>query len=208
MERTELRDGAWLDQEPSWLEAEAATAAMAAIIAESSLEERMVYAFGKPVLQPRLIGWGGALPYHYTGQTLEPRPMGPALSALFAQVVQTVGVPFNHAVLNLYRDGRDHVALHSDAEPELGREPVIASVSLGATRLFILKSKARSFWKRIRLTHGSLLVMGGSFQHRYRHQVPKEQGETGPRLNITLRLLHGPPGWRDPRWRVPAREGV
>ena len=193
MERTELRDGAWLDWDPAWLAPDERDALMAALMAEVTLEERTIYAGDKAIVQPRLVGWGGDLPYRYTGQTLEPRPMGPALAGLVARVSDAVGVPFNHAVLNLYRDGRDHVALHADAEPELGRDPVIASLSLGATRIFIVKAKARSFWKRIKLVPGSLLVMGGSFQHRYRHQVPKEPGDVGPRLNVTLRQLHGPP---------------
>jgi alkylated DNA repair dioxygenase AlkB len=88
---------------------------------------------------------------------------------------------------NLYRDGNDSVGLHADAEPEMG--PVIASVSLGAERLFRLKRKGGTvaFWQR--LPHGSLFIMAGNTQKTFRHEVPKERGVIQSRLNLTFRRI-------------------
>ncbi|MEC7985072.1 MAG: alpha-ketoglutarate-dependent dioxygenase AlkB, partial [Myxococcota bacterium] len=83
--------------------------------------------------------------------------------------------------------------------PELGPNPLIAAVSLGAPRRFVLRHKNRKFKggkQKITLHHGSLLIMGGDFQHRWRHGIPQTKGPAGPRINITFRTLKGPPGWR------------
>src|SRR5229473_1387378 len=86
-----------------------------------------------------------------------------------------------------YRDGNDSVGLHADAEPEMGS--VIASVSLGAERLFRLKRKGGidAFWER--LPHGSLLIMAGNTQKTFKHEVPKESGVIQPRINLTFRRI-------------------
>ena len=190
-----LRDGAWYTYEPAWVDEP--DSLFAALMAEHSWEERTIWARDKPVLQPRLVSWSGELPYKYSGQTLEPRPWTGALATLVGRLRDELDVPFNHAVLNLYRDGRDRVAMHADNEPELGRDPVIASVSLGAERRFVIEHKGRRRKKTLRLAHGSLLVMGGSFQHRWRHAVPGDTRVKEPRINVTVRVLKGPPGWRE-----------
>ena len=94
---------------------------------------------------------------------------------------------YNAVLCNLYRDGNDSVGLHPDAEPEMG--PVIASVSLGAERLFRLKRKGGSvaFWER--LAHGSLIIMAGNTQKTFKHEVPKELGVIQPRINLTFRRI-------------------
>jgi len=98
---------------------------------------------------------------------------------------------FNSALLNLYRDGKDSVAWHSDDEPELGVQPIIASVSLGAVRKFELKNKRRSTKKfELSLAHGSLLLMSGDIQRQWLHQVPKTVGVLDPRLSITFRKVN------------------
>src|SRR6185436_5833813 len=112
-----------------------------ALEAELEFETRSIELFGRRILQPRLIAWAGELPYRYSGQTLETRAFCPPLDVLRARVLARTGVRFNHALVNLYRDGRDMMGFHSDAEPELGRDPVLASVSFGATRRFLLRSK-------------------------------------------------------------------
>lgn len=94
---------------------------------------------------------------------------------------------YNAVLCNLYRDGNDSVGLHADAEPEMG--PVIASVSLGAERLFRLKRKNGSVEFSERMPHGSLLVMAGDTQKSFRHEVPKEPGVTQPRINLTFRRI-------------------
>ena len=197
MARTDLRNGAWYDHDPEWLPRDEADALFAALRDGIAWEERHIVVAGKEILQPRLVGWSGELPYRYTGQTLPPREEHPVVRRLREACITLCGVPFNHTVMNLYRDGRDHVAAHADAEPELGREPVIASLSFGARRRFVIQSKGKKPWYgRLWLEPGSLLVMGGTFQQRYRHEVPRTGEEVGARINVTFRLLHGPPGWR------------
>ena len=94
---------------------------------------------------------------------------------------------YNAALCNLYRDGNDSVGLHADAEPEMG--PVIASVSLGAERLFRLEGKGGVVAFSERLPHGSLLIMAGNTQKNFEHEVPKEPRVTQPRINLTFRWI-------------------
>ena len=89
---------------------------------------------------------------------------------------------FNSLLLNLYRDGRDSIGFHADDEKELGRNPVVASVSLGAIRRFVLKHVETKETLTFRLAHGGLLVMAGACQHHWHHGVPnKEQFEQAMR---------------------------
>lgn len=199
--RKDLGAGAWYDYEPSWLADDEARALHHALEAEIAWEQRPIVMFGKELLQPRLVGWAGELPYRYSGQTLEPRDAPRSLVALTARVVEAVGVPFNHVLLNRYRDGQDHMGRHADDEPKLGREPVIAAISLGAKRRFRFEKKGKRVKRTMDLRHGSLLVMGGTIQHRWYHAVLKEPGCAEERINVTFRWLKGPPGWRQPQER-------
>jgi alkylated DNA repair dioxygenase AlkB len=104
-----------------------------------------------------------------------------------------LGLPrlgYNAVLCNLYRNGNDSVGLHADAEPEMG--PVIASVSLGAERLFRLKGKNGPVALAQRLPHGSLFIMAGSTQKDFQHEVPKEPGVVLPRINLTFRHIDHP----------------
>jgi alkylated DNA repair dioxygenase AlkB len=114
-------------------------------------------------------------------------------------VVAETEMAFDHVLLNLYRDGRDSIGMHADNEPELGSNPPVAAVSLGATRRFVVqrKGKRRGKPRSIPLEHGSLLVMGGTMQHGWYHGVPKTRADVGERINVTFRRLRGPPGWRE-----------
>lgn len=161
---------------------------------------RPIVIAGREIPQPRLTDWAGELPYRYSGQTLPPREPSPRLAELLARVAAAAGGEFNHVIANRYRDGRDTIGFHADNEPELGRCPLIASVSLGAERKFVLESKGRRRTRQnLRLAHGSLLVMGGTCQHDWYHALPKDVGCREERINLTFRLLRGPPGWREPR---------
>lgn len=196
---TSLGERSWYTYDREWLAPGEADQALETLLEELDYEARELVVFGKRVMQPRLMGWAGELGYRYSGQVLEPRPFHPLLATWGERLSAECGVPFNHVVINYYRNGHDNVGMHADDEPELGYEPVIASVSLGVTRKFVLQHKKNRKRKRhIRLQHGSLLVMGGTFQHRWRHAVPKQPANEGARLNLTYRLLHGPPGWRTP----------
>lgn len=160
-------------------------------------EQRAVVLYGRSVLQPRLVAWAGELPYRYSGQTLEPRPWSPTLGALRARVSSETGVPFNHALLNRYRDGNDSMGLHSDDEPELGDDPVVAAVSFGEVRRLVFRAKKKSEARRapprlvLDLAHGSLVVMGRGCQARFRHGVPR-QSDRGERISVTFRLVLRP----------------
>jgi alkylated DNA repair dioxygenase AlkB len=121
-------------------------------------------------------------------------PWPPSLAALRTRLARAPVAEFNAVLLNLYRHGNDSMGLHSDDEPELGTDPVIASVSLGAERRFVLvpkKKAARDRAVEVVLAHGSLLVMAGTCQHHYRHGLPKQPGAQGERINLTFRRVVG-----------------
>jgi alkylated DNA repair dioxygenase AlkB len=193
----DLGRGAWVTYESGWLAAEAADALLRVLLEGLAWEQRPIVVAGREVMQPRLIAWGGDLPYRYSSQTLPPAPVPAALAPVLAEVSAKCGVPFNHVVLNRYRDGKDNLGFHADDEPELGRCPVIAALSLGATRRFVLERKGRRSKRNLRLGHGSLLVMGGTIQHTWYHGVPKDADCRRERINVTFRWLKGPPGWRE-----------
>ena len=154
--------------------------------------QEMIRMYGKEMPVPRLTAWHGdpGRTYAYSQIALEPVPWTAPLLELKALVEAESSVAFNSVLLNLYRDGRDSVAWHSDDEPELGPRPVIASVSLGAPRRFHLRRKAEHADRvDITLAHGSLLLMAGSTQHEWEHQVPKTASKVGPRVNLTFRTI-------------------
>ncbi len=193
--RTVLAQGAFFEYRAAWLDRAAADDLERALAEELSFEQREVELFGKSIVQPRLIAWAGTVPYRYSGRTLEPRAFPPALAALRVTVSDLCEVEFNHALINRYRDGNDSMGLHADAEPELGSNPVVASLSLGATRRFVIRHKRKNDDRReLELCHGSLLVMGGAMQHHYRHGLPRTKKPVGQRINVTFRRLLRAPG--------------
>lgn len=195
--RKELGGKSWLDYDPAWLDAEAGSQLHQQLVEEVSWERRPITVFGKEVLQPRLIGWAGDKPYKYSGQVLEPRAFGPALQALLDRVNAETGLGFDHVLLNRYRDGADHMGMHADDEPELGEDPQIAALSLGAKRKLVFEPKPKKLRKKklaVPLDHGSLLVMGGRIQHAWRHGVPKALRVEEERVNVTFRKLVYLPG--------------
>jgi alkylated DNA repair dioxygenase AlkB len=149
---------------------------------------------GRELPVPRLTAWHGDVDrvYSYSGIDLAPRPWTAPLLEIKHTVEAMVSTSgnwsSNSVLLNLYRDGRDSVAWHADDEPELGVEPVIASVSLGATRRFHMRHRSIPECRlNVELTHGSVLVMRGPTQHHWMHQVPKTAKLAGPRVNLTFR---------------------
>ncbi len=140
---------------------------------------------------PRLQAWFGEGGYVYSGIRLQPSPWTELLLELKAVTERLSRTAFNSALANLYRDGRDSVSWHADQEPGLGRNPTIASVSLGATRRFQMRHRRdRSASLSLDLSHGSLLVMAGATQHHWLHQVPKTARPVGPRINLTFRSMY------------------
>mgnify|MGYP006295378733 FL=1 len=115
--------------------------------------------------------------------------MTPLLTSLKKQCEQATGVSFNSVLVNLYRDGNDGVGWHADNEAVNGREPTIASISLGATRRFDLRHRESKETIKVDLHAGSLLVMSGLSQHCWVHQVAKTKQVVGPRINLTFRRV-------------------
>lgn len=155
--------------------------------------------WGKRHPQPRLIAWYGdrGRGYTYSGIRLEPLPWNETLLKIKDHVEHLTASMFNSVLLNYYRDQNDSMGFHSDDEPELGPQPVIASLSLGERRTFVLKHKNRKDLKpvKIALESGSLLVMKGDTQKNWKHGIDKETRPCGPRVNMTFRDIV-PPGTR------------
>ena len=178
----------------AWLSPARADRAVAALVAEVPWRQDTITLLGRPVLQPRLSAWLGEedAVYTYSGLTLAPAPWTPEVRALRDLARDATGEAFDSVLLNLYRDGNDSMGLHADDEPELGPSPCIASVSLGATRAFVLKPKRKKSGVapiRVELPHGSLLVMRGATQRHWVHGVPKQPRITAPRINLTFRRI-------------------
>jgi alkylated DNA repair dioxygenase AlkB len=155
-------------------------------------KQEQIKLYGKLIDLPRRTAWYGdeGRSYTYSGITVTPNPWMPVLLEIKKEIEGVSGVIFNSVLLNLYRTERDSVAWHSDDEPELGRNPVIGSVSFGATRSFQFKHKRdKAPRQKIDLPHGGYLLMRGPTQHFWLHRVPKETKPRGPRINLTFRVI-------------------
>jgi alkylated DNA repair dioxygenase AlkB len=179
----------------AFLARDEADAAFAALRHAIPWEVHRLRLFGREVDSPRLSAWIGdpGTAYRYSGAIFEPHPWPAAMVALRERVAHAAGVEFNSVLANLYRDGRDYMGWHSDDERALGPRPVIASLSLGATRRFRLKHRTSPQHElALDLEPGSLLVMRGQTQRHHRHALPKSMRVTGERINLTFRRVQGP----------------
>jgi alkylated DNA repair dioxygenase AlkB len=164
------------------------------LIRDTPWRAEEITVFGKTYLQPRLVAWYGdpGARYTYSGIPHEPRPWSALLTRLKARVEQVTGSRFNSVLLNYYRDQRDSMGLHSDDEPELGAEPVIASLSLGEERRLVFRHRSRRDLETfsVPLPSGSLLVMRGATQRHWKHGIRKLTRRCGPRVNLTFRRVY------------------
>ncbi len=164
-------------------------------VLQQTIEWRQEYLtiFGKTHPTPRLTAWYGEAHciYKYSGHTCLPLPWTAQLLSIKNQVEQLAsGHTFNCVLLNYYRDGRDKMGWHADDEKELGHNPVIASVSFGATRRFDFKHKVQREEKfSLDLHSGSVLIMQGDLQHHWLHQLPAQKRIQEPRINLTFRNI-------------------
>jgi alkylated DNA repair dioxygenase AlkB len=147
--------------------------------------------FGKRIITARKVAWYGDLnfPYTYSGTTKQALPWTPELIALKATVEHLSGTLFNSCLLNLYHDGNEGMAWHSDDERSLGKDSTIASISLGAEREFRFKHKRSDDKVSVLLETGSLLVMKGTTQTHWLHSIPKSKKIKTPRINLTFRTM-------------------
>ncbi|WP_300566028.1 alpha-ketoglutarate-dependent dioxygenase AlkB [Flavobacterium sp.] len=147
--------------------------------------------FGKTHAQPRLTSLYGneGKPYGYSGIIMQPHAWSPLIMFIKEEVEKMCQENFTTVLLNNYRDGKDSNGWHADNEKELGRNPVIASVSFGAERTFQLKHNSLDAKQNIVLQNGSLLIMRGTTQHFWKHQIPKTTKQIGTRINLTFRII-------------------
>jgi alkylated DNA repair dioxygenase AlkB len=181
--------GATVTLDPAWMPAGAASALCDALMAGVPWERHRIRVYGREIDAPRLSCWMGDpdAVYTYSGTRFVPHPWPEVLVPVRERLEHELGAPFNSVLANLYRNGDDRLGWHRDGERELGPAPVIASLSLGGTRRFRLKSNDGSTTHGVDLTHGSLLVMSGQTQRNYVHTLPKTARAVGPRINLTFR---------------------
>jgi alkylated DNA repair dioxygenase AlkB len=165
------------------------------LLATTAWRQDSITMYGKPVPIPRLQAWYGdpGRTYTYSNIEMVPEPWTPALLEVKAAIEPVAGVRFNSVLCNRYRHGNDGVAWHSDDEPELGVDPVIGSVSFGATRPFRFRHRLDpTLTHEIELDSGSLLIMRGPTQACWKHQIPKTAKPVGERVNLTFRVIVAP----------------
>lgn len=192
-QRLPLGEGAWLEWWPEFLAA-AERPAAEALAAELPLRADTFTLFGRSVAVPRLVAYHGdpGCAYRYSGQTYPAQAWTPGLLRLRALLERRSGLRYTGVLANYYRDGRDSVGWHADDERELGPAPddvAIASLSLGASRRFVLRHRASGERRELALGDGSLLVMRGTTQSHWRHALPKTRAAVGPRLNLSFRIV-------------------
>lgn len=209
--REALGGGAWVASLDAWVRLIAGPGAaeqvdpmdeaalMARLAATLPLRQETIKILGREVKTPRLTSWHGdpGASYVYSKTLFVPEPWTEELSLVRRWLFESVGVDFNGVLVNHYRDGEDAMGWHSDDEPELGpRAPddvLIASVSLGAPRRFLMRPRRESdglggtrAWD---LGHGNLFLMGGTTQRLWRHRLARTAKMVGPRLNLTFRMV-------------------
>ena len=165
---------------------------LAELLESTPWQQEQVQMFGEMIDIPRLTAWFGdpGHGYVYSGIAMDPLPWTDCLQEIKTKVEELAGTTFNSALLNLYRTGSDSVAWHADDEPELGAEPIIGSISLGATRKFHLKNRDNPAETiSLNLEHGDVVIMRGPTQRHWLHQVPKTKKPVGPRINLTFRSV-------------------
>lgn len=178
---------------PHWQNAEHSELWFQRLVQLLQWQHESLMMYGKQVQVPRLVAYYGDenARYRYSGVWHQPMNWTPLLLSIKQMLEQSFDTRINSVLCNLYRNGHDAMGWHSDNEAELGSEPSIFSLSLGATRFFDYRRKSdHSIKHRIQLNSGSLLIMRGQFQALWQHQVPRQKRITDPRINLTFRYVH------------------
>lgn len=177
---------------PEFFSLEKSNELFAKLITEVPWQHDNITVFGKTHPQPRLTALYGneGKSYGYSNIVMQPHAWSPLIMHIKDEVETICNENFTTVLLNYYRDGKDSNGWHADNEKELGRNPIIASVSFGEERNFQLKHNTITTAKQnIVLEHGSLLLMKGTTQHFWKHQIPKTTKIIGSRINLTFRII-------------------
>ena len=177
---------------PQFINKEQADSIYTELLQKINWQQDNITVFGKTHPQPRLTALYGneGKPYSYSNITMQPHPWNSLLQKIKHYLEARTACEFTTVLLNQYRDGKDSNGWHADNEKELGPNPIIASLSLGAERVFQLKHNTITEAKKsITLEHGSLLLMKGTTQHFWKHQIPKTAKPTETRINLTFRTI-------------------
>jgi alkylated DNA repair dioxygenase AlkB len=188
------RDGV-VEYLPSLFSSKESESLFSELLKTTPWQQDEVILFGQKRILSRKVAWMGddGFSYSYSGTSKTAAPWTPALMLVKERVEQQTTQRFNSCLLNLYHDGSEGMGWHSDDEKTLGRNPVIASVSFGAERIFKLKHRKSKEVVSVLLEQGSLLIMKGETQHHWVHTMPKTKRVTTPRINLTFRQFVGSP---------------
>jgi alkylated DNA repair dioxygenase AlkB len=181
-----------LDYRPGIFTAEESEVLMRKFISEMPWQQRIVKMYDKHLLTPRLTVWVGdpGTIYSFSAEIYDPLPWTEELQMIRERVEALSGIKFNSVLLNYYRDGNDSVAWHSDNENELGKNPVVASVTFGQVRSFDIRNKTDHTQKySVRLENGSYLLMQGDLQENWEHRIAKSTKPMKERINLTFRVI-------------------
>lgn len=189
----ELQPGGQLAYFDCWLPQQFHATLYSRLLSELNWRQLPIRLFGRWIEQPRLVDFHAdrGIGYRYSGLSLSGQGWPDLLEPMRAAVSAMAGTAFNSVLCNLYRDGHDYMGWHADDESELGPNPCIASVSLGAARRFVLRPRQQPRLPRheLVLAPGSLLLMSGQLQHHWQHQLPRALRVGEPRVNLTFRQI-------------------
>jgi len=177
---------------PDFFGQQESAALMAELVSTIEWKQETLIIYGRPVKTPRLTAWYGdeGISYTYSGRQFFGLSWTPALLGIKSRIEPIAQTTFNSVLLNYYRDGNDSMGWHSDDEPELGINPIIASVNFGQERRFDLRKTNNHQQKHsLNLANGSLLIMKGDLQHHWQHQVAKSKKAMRARVNLTFRFV-------------------
>ena len=153
--------------------------------------QEQIFLYGRWVKVPRLMCWYGdeGTCYQYSGVNHQPLPWTEALLQAKQEIELQFQCSFNSVMANLYRNGSDSMGCHADDEKELGKNPLIASLSLGEERLLKFRHQQSKEVVDVILSDGDLLLMAGEIQHHWRHELPKTKKQKSERINLTFRKI-------------------
>jgi len=177
---------------PGFFDVQESAVLLESLLSTIQWKQETLFIYGSPVKTPRLTAWYGdeGVSYTYSGRQFFGLPWTGALLEIKSRIEPVAQTTFNSVLLNYYRDGNDSMGWHSDDEPELGINPIIASVNFGQERRFDLRKINNHQQKHsVNLANGSLLVMKGDLQHQWQHQVAKSKKAMSARINLTFRLI-------------------